>query len=333
MPNPLPDEILQHLAAHKAEPVSGQVLAGRFGVTRAAVWKAVESLRKQGVPVESLPGRGYRLGPGRRGVRAGEIRARLPAGGLGLPCRHLPIAGSTNREAEAWARRGAPHGALVTADHQSDGRGRLGRAWLDRPGETLLLSLVLRPDLPAARAPTLTFAAAVALAEALGSWMPAEEIEIKWPNDVLLSGRKVAGILLEMRAEAQRVEHVILGVGVNVGGTSGDLAEEICSLATTVAEHADPAPDRLDVLCGFLERFGSWHDRLGRDGFEPVRAEWDRWFRARNRPVHVRTGNRVVVGLARGLTQNGGLGVERPDGGRVEILAGDVEASTTRATA
>ncbi len=333
MPYSLPDEILQHLTARGTEPVSGQVLAGRFGVTRAAVWKAVESLRKQGVPVVSLPGRGYRLGSGRRGVRAGEVRARIPAGGLGLPCRHLPITGSTNREAEAWARRGAPHGALVTADHQSDGRGRLGRPWLDRPGETLLFSLVLRPDLPAARAPTLTFAAAVALAESLGSWIPEKDIAIKWPNDVLLSGRKAAGILLEMRAEAQRVEHVILGVGVNVGGTAVALDETIRPLATTVAEHAHPAPDRLDVLCGFLDRFGSWYDRLGRDGFEPVRAEWNRWFRARNRPVRVRTGNRVVAGLALGLTRDGGLVVEQSDGGRVEILAGDVEAATTRATA
>lgn len=327
---PLADEILRRLLEAEGEPLSGQSLAHRLGVTRAAVWKGVEALRRQGYPIQSQPARGYRLSPGPRGVRVGEISARLRTETLGRPARHLARVDSTNREAERWAREGAPEGALVVADLQEAGRGRLGRTWHGLPGQSLLASLLLRPPISPAEAPLLTYAAALALAEALAEWVATDSLEIKWPNDVLVGGRKVAGILLEMRGDAQAVEHVILGVGVNVGGRPEDLPEDVRGRATTVAAGARKAPDRLDVLCGFLEAFEDAYHAFLAGGFEALRPRWNAWFRMTGRTVRIQTPAGVREGVARGLGPNGALLLEGPGGATTEIYAGDLELATTR---
>lgn len=327
----LADEILRRLVEAGGTPVSGQHLATRMGVTRAAVWKGVEALRSHGYRVESLPARGYRLTGGGSGLRPGELAATLRTGRLGWPVRHLRRVDSTNREAERWAAEGAPEGALVLAEGQTAGRGRLGRTWVDLPGRSLLLSLLLRPALPAVETPPLTFAAAVALAEALARWVPADHLELKWPNDVLLGGRKAAGILLEMRSEGQRTEHVILGVGVNVEGQPDEFPAEVRSLCTTVAQWGCPAPRRFEVLCAFLETFESAYDAYLASGLAALLPRWNRWSRLDGRPVRVQTPRGLVEGRVLGLGPRGALRVD-PGGGRepLEIFAGDVERSTTR---
>lgn len=327
----LADEILRQLVEAGGTPISGQHLAARMGVTRAAIWKGVESLRGYGYRVESLPARGYRLTPQGPGLRPGELAASLRTRRLGRPARHCAAVDSTNREAERWAADGAPEGALVLAESQTAGRGRLGRTWADVPGRSLLFSLVLRPTLPAAQTPPLTFAAAVALAEALSRWAPAEALELKWPNDVLLGGRKAAGILLEMRAEGQRTEHVILGVGVNVEGDPGQYPAEVRNLCTTVAAWASPTPRRFEVLCAFLEAFESAYDEFLESGLAGLLPRWNRWFRLEGEPIRVQTPGGTLAGRALGLGTTGSLRVD-PGGGRpeVEIFAGDVERCTTR---
>ncbi|GAB4276784.1 MAG: biotin--[acetyl-CoA-carboxylase] ligase [Deferrisomatales bacterium] len=330
MPAPLTDEVLLRLIESRGDPVSGQGLARDLGVTRAAVWKCVETLRRDGYPVESVPARGYRLAGDPRGLRPGEVLARLTTRRLGRPVRHLESVDSTNREAERWALEGAPEGALVVADHQDAGRGRLGRSWVDRKGHSLLLSLVLRPDLPAAQAPALTYVASVALAETLGRWIPRNAIEIKWPNDVLVAGGKVAGILLEMRCEAQRVDHVILGVGINVGGRPEDLPADLRAPATTVAACASSPPHRLAVLCAFLQAMEDGYERFLARGYDDLRAAWNRWFRMAGQRLRVRTAAATVEGVALGLGPSGALLLDRGDGCTEAVLAGDLESGTLR---
>ncbi|MBI5016318.1 MAG: biotin--[acetyl-CoA-carboxylase] ligase [Deltaproteobacteria bacterium] len=330
MTSPLADEILRRLLEAEGEALSGQSLAGRLGVTRAAIWKGVETLRAQGYPIQSQPARGYRLGPGPRGLRPGEIAATLHTLTLGHPVRHLARVDSTNREVERWALEGAPEGALVVAEIQEAGRGRLGRAWQGLPGRSLLASLLLRPPVPPAEAPLLTYAAALALAEALSYWVKPESIEIKWPNDVLLGGGKVAGILLEMRSEAQVVEHVILGVGVNVEGRAEDLPEELRDRATTVAAWATLKVDRLGVLCRFLEVFEGAYRAFLAGGFEALRPRWNVWFRMTGRTVRVQTPAGVQEGIALGLGPGGALLLGASDGAVVPIYAGDLDTATTR---
>jgi len=332
MASSLADAVLERLCDAAGQAVSGQTLARDLGVSRAAIWKGIEHLRRAGYPVESLHSQGYRLAACPGGVRPGELAGALATRTLGRAVRHLETVDSTNREAERWALDGAPHGALVVAEHQSAGRGRLGRTWCDRPGESLLFSVVLRPPTPAGRAPLFTFVAAVALADTCSLWVPAEQVAIKWPNDVLLGGRKVAGILLELRAEGQGIEHVVLGVGVNVGGDARDLPPTVGAGVTTLAEAASggPLPTRLATLCRFLERLEAGYDAFCAAGPGSVVERWNRWFRMAGKPIVVHTPAGRVVGTALGLGPAGQLRVEDNSGTVREIFAGDVDHSSTR---
>ena len=328
----LPDAVLERLCGTAGQAVSGQALARDLGVTRAAIWKGIEQLRGVGYPVESLQGRGYRLATLPGGVRPGEVVGALRTRALGRPLRHLESVDSTNREAERWALDGAPEGAVVVAEHQGAGRGRLGRHWHDRAGESLLLSVVLRPPTPSASAPLLTFVAAVALAETCAHWVPSEQVAIKWPNDVLVGGRKVAGILLELRAEGQQVEHVVLGVGVNVSGAATDLPPELRTSAGTLAEAAGdgPVPTRLATLCRFLERLEAGYDAFCADGPGSAVEQWNHWFHLAGERVAVQTPGGRVEGVALGLGPAGQLRLDDGTDTAVEIYSGDVEWSSTR---
>jgi BirA family biotin operon repressor/biotin-[acetyl-CoA-carboxylase] ligase len=258
-----------------------------------------------------------------------DVSRRLEATWIGHPVRHLVSVDSTNREAERWALEGAPEGALVVAEHQTAGRGRLGRSWFDLPGKSLLFSLVLRPPLAAAQAATLTYVAAIALADAICRWIPGDRIEIKWPNDVLVDRRRGAGILLEMRCESRRVEHVILGVGINIAGDPAEFPDEIRSTCTAMGALCPTPVDRATALCAFLGEFETRYGEYLQDGFRALVPRWNRWFRAAGQWLRVQTPAGLVEGRARGLSPNGALILEA-GGATIEVLAGDVEWSTTR---
>lgn len=182
---------------------------------------------------------------------------------------HLDEVTSTQSVAFELAADGVPDGTVVVADHQTAGRGRRGRGWYDEPGANLLFSIVLRPRLELARLPTLSLTAAVAVAEALAE-VAALPARLKWPNDVLVEGRKIAGILLESRTDGAPL--VVLGLGVNVGQRS--FPSDVAAGATSIALMSGRALARDVVLAAVLGRFGEWRARLEADGFAPVRERW-----------------------------------------------------------
>jgi BirA family biotin operon repressor/biotin-[acetyl-CoA-carboxylase] ligase len=230
---------------------------------------------------------------------------------------------STNDAARELARAGGEDGTLVWAREQTRGRGRLGRVWASPPGN-LYCSLVLRPDCPLARASELAFVAALAVGGALGALMPPLcELRYKWPNDVLLNGRKAAGILLEAEAGAGgALEFLILGVGVNVASSPADAAFP----ATSMREEGGGAVEAADVLEHFARQFMAWTDRWLDEGFAPVRAAWlKRAWRLGER-LRVELGDGAAEGTFRGLSAEGMLELEQ--GGAVRrIAAGDVRAA------
>lgn len=239
---------------------------------------------------------------------------------LGAPARHLGAVGSTMTEAAAWAAGGAPHGALVTAAHQTDGRGRHGRTWLDAPGESLLVSLVLRPavlGLPAERLALVPLAAGLALAEAARAF--GADARVKWPNDVLVGRRKLAGVLAEGR-DGGRV--VILGAGLNVAQTA--FPPLVAERATSLALETDAVPDRLAPLAPFLEHFA---DALALAARAPARLVSA--VEARLAGVGERvavtfpgTDRPAVAGTLTGLAPDGAL-VVATDAGDVAVYAGE----------
>jgi BirA family biotin operon repressor/biotin-[acetyl-CoA-carboxylase] ligase len=313
--------VLAFLAEAGDDFVSGEAISDKLGLTRAAVWKHVEALRGQGYRIDALPARGYRLSevPDRLGPL--ELRPLLNTHDVGRELHWYAELPSTSDRAKDLADEGAEHGEVVIAEAQTAGRGRRGRVWTSPAGRNLAFSVVLRPDLPPARAPELTLVASIAVCDALRQAGVAAGI--KWPNDVLAGGKKLAGILTELAAEPDRVHWVVIGVGVNVNARTEDFPEELRGEVTSILlERGGPAPRAL-FAAACLTALEEWLDRHAEEGFGAIRAAWRERSVTLGREVSVRTDAREVVGTAIDLDEDGALLV-RDAAGVQRILAGDV---------
>jgi BirA family transcriptional regulator, biotin operon repressor / biotin---[acetyl-CoA-carboxylase] ligase len=313
--------VLGFLAEAGDEFISGEAISDKLGLTRAAVWKHVEALRGRGYRIDAVPARGYRLSAVPDRLTALELRPLLNTHDVGQILHHFDSIGSTNDRARALAEDGAEHGEVVVAEAQTGGRGRRGRAWSSPPGRNVYFSVILRPDLPPARAPELTLLASVAVCDALRQ--AGVQAGIKWPNDLLAGGRKIAGILTELASEPDRVSWVVIGIGVNVNAAEEDFPEELRPIATSMRiERGTPAPRAL-FLAACLTSLEGWLDRHGEEGFEPVRQAWRERSDTLGREVTVKAEGHDVVGLAEDVDAIGALLV-RTAAGVERILSGDV---------
>jgi BirA family transcriptional regulator, biotin operon repressor / biotin---[acetyl-CoA-carboxylase] ligase len=319
--------VLAFLAEAGDEFVSGEAISDKLGLSRAAVWKHVNALRAQGYRIEAAPARGYRLVeiPDRLGEL--ELRPLLNTHDLGQALHWYEEVGSTNDVAKELAEEGALHGEVVVAERQTAGRGRRGRSWSSPPRRNLYLSVILRPELPPARAPEVTLLASVAVCQAVRQAGVAAAI--KWPNDVLVSGRKLAGVLTEMAAEVERVQWLVVGIGVNVNADRDDFPEELRELATSLRlERGQPVP-RVLFAAALLTALEEWLDRHADEGFAPVRAAWREMSDTLGREVRVRSGGADLVGVAEDVDESGALLV-RTAQGLERVVSGDVEMLRAR---
>lgn len=304
--------------------VSGRDLAAVLGVSRTAVWKHVATLEEEGYVIERARGRGYRLAATPGGLTEGEIAARLATESVGRSLLCKAVTGSTNTDAAALGRSGAPEGAVVIADAQTSGRGRLGRSWVSRPGLNLYLSVLLRPALPPAAAPQLSLVTGLAVAEALEGEGLAPSI--KWPNDVLLGGRKACGILTELEAEADRVEFVVVGIGVNLNSGEEDFPPELRERATSALLAGGRRIDRAGFAARLLERIEICYSRFRSGGFGALAEGWERRSALSGRDVTVDGIEGRIAGRYAGIDADGALllDVEGGGGRQRRVLAGDV---------
>ena len=313
--------VLSFLAEAGDEFVSGEAISDKLGLTRAAVWKHVESLRSHGYRIDAIPARGYRLAEVPDRLTPLELRPLLNTHDVGQTLHWFEELGSTNDRARELAEEGAEHGEVVIAEAQTAGRGRRGRAWLSPPRKNLYFSIVLRPELPPARAPELTLVASVAICEALRQAGVAAGI--KWPNDLLASGRKIGGILTELAAEPDRVSWAVLGVGLNVNARPEDFPEAMRAEATSVLiERGQPAPRALLAAACFTA-VEDWVDRHAEEGFGPVREAWRERSVTLGREVAVTVEGREIRGTAEDIDETGALLV-RGRAGVERIVSGDV---------
>lgn len=256
-----------------------------------------------------------------------ELQAHLRTTRLGRVAEHHAVIDSTNRRALDWAEAGAPHGALVTADHQTAGRGRMGRTWTDEPGHNLMASVVLRPQIGPERLALLGLAAALAVAAATKAVATPLEPRVKWPNDVLLDGRKVAGILPEARSR-DRDAVVALGLGVNVNQV--DFEDDLEATATSIRlELGRPIP-RAPLLARLLLELERWVDDLAGDGGRAIPDVFAEAMLGRGATVAVvPPAGPPVTGIARGVAPTGALLLETP-AGLHEFHSGDVSLRLDR---
>lgn len=317
------ERILEILRARAPEAVSGEELARLLGLSRTAVWKHVAALRREGYPIAAAPRAGYRLtGDGPDRLTPQRIQPLLATGLLGRSYDYLPEVDSTNNRAKDLACAGAPEGTVVLAERQTGGRGRLGRSW-HSPQGGLWFSVILRPDLPPLRAPEATFMAAVAVTDALHAFsVPA--VGIKWPNDLVVEGRKLGGILTELAAEAERLEWLVIGIGLNVNIAENAFPPSLRGTSASISSLLGRPVDRAGLLAAILGSLERWYRTWLAEGFGPVIAAWRERQQCLGRRVRIVTGGRAWHGRALAVDDEGALIVERAPGVVQRVLSGDV---------
>ena len=252
-----------------------------------------------------------------------KVRGYLDAKRLGTKFHYFVEIGSTNTYARELAEKGAAEGEVVLAESQTHGRGRLDRRWESPPLANLYFSVILRPKLAPVYAPQITLTAAVALAEAIDSLIPLSPV-IKWPNDILVNGKKLAGILAEAVCARERVEYVILGIGVNVNCPVDAMPQELRQRATSLFDVTRIHMDREFVLRRLIQDLDRCYGDLEQFGFEAIAPQWEARFGLRGKRVRIELRDQVLIGRARGLARDGTLLVEGDDGILQKVIAGDV---------
>jgi len=315
-----PAQVLR-LLLEADRPRSGQEMGELLGISREAVGKAIRILRGQGFSITARPGAGYLLESEPELVLPARVEARLEDGSLGLPLVHFEKLDSTNLEARRRAEAGAPHGMCLVAEYQSAGRGRLDRRWQAPARSCLLFSIVLRPHLGLEMVFGLTNLAALALCLALeeNGLTP----RIKWPNDVYLDGKKLAGILTEFTSRAERLDYAVVGVGLNVNLTPRQLAAlpaPAASLRAATGRRWDRAP----LLARILAHLHQLYQRFAAGEHQALNQDYAARSLLTGRRVSVQDGDRVLTGLARGLAPDGALILEDDSGQHITIRHGDV---------
>lgn len=311
-------------ALRESETVSGADLAEHTGVTRAAIWARIEELRALGYEIQANPHQGYKLVGTPDSLHADDLHARLwETRIVGREVHVFNETGSTNDVIEKLARDGAKEGVVVFAESQSKGRGRMGRRWVSPPRKGLWFSVLLRPQMRPQAVTRITVAAAVALSRALNRAAGLNP-QIKWPNDVHIDGRKVAGILTELNAEVDRVKYVILGIGVDVNLSESDLPADLQALATSVRIASGRKVDRPELAAVVLQELDSIYTRLGDAEFREVAEEWEQQCVTLGKNVAITIGNREIRGRAESLDDDGALMVRTSHGQLERIVGGDV---------
>ena len=307
------ERVLAALVAAGPLGSSGEAVAQQLGCSRAAVHRHVEALRREGLAIDSAHD-GYRLSDDADPVVPLLIAPRLTRPIAG-PLTWVTEAGSTNDELIVMARAGAPEGTTLGADRQSAGRGRRGRSWLAAPGHALLVSVLLRPGVPPVDAGLLPIVVAVGVAEALG-----DDARIVWPNDILIGGRKVAGILCEMSADQERVAWAVAGVGINV--RSAPALDDARWSPGALADRGDP-PARADLLVALLAHLGRRYAEWVAHGPATTLAAFAARDALAGRQIALSLTDGEVTGLCEGTDDLGRLRLRTPEGERL-FGAGEV---------
>ena len=317
-------QILRALRDAGEGSVSGAELSQNLGVSRAAVWARIEELRGLGYQIEASPHLGYRFLSAPDVLHADDLMSRLGRTRvIGRDIRVFESTTSTNDVVEKLARDGVKEGVVVFAEAQTRGRGRLGRKWISPAGKGLWFSVLLRPSLPPQALTQVTVASATALRRAIES-QTGLKAEIKWPNDILIGGRKVAGVLTELSAELDQVKYAILGIGVDVNLSPGDFPSELKKLATSLKAEAGRLIPRAELAVAALTELDVDYGRVLAGDFAALADEWEGHCTTIGRELSIRTGERVVRGRAEALSEEGALLVRTEHGHLERIVVGDV---------
>lgn len=300
-------EILRMLR-ETGEYISGQEICNKFGVSRTAVWKAINQLKETGYEIEAVQNKGYRLLSAPDVMDKTELLSIHATEWAGCEIYYFDRIDSTNTKAKELAEEGHPSGTFVVADQQTAGKGRRGRSWESPAGTGIFMTLMLKPEINPNNASMLTLVAAMATTRAIRrvTGVPAM---IKWPNDIVMNGKKVCGILTEMSAQFDYINHIVIGIGINVHNEA--FPEEIAQTASSLLLESGQRIHRASLIETFLEEFEVLYaEYLKTEDMEGLQKEYDQMLVNRGRQVRVLDPKEPFEGKAMGITKKGELIVD-----------------------
>ncbi len=318
------EALLKYLKESAGEWTSGESLASALAISRTAIWKQIKALQEEGYCIASSTKRGYLLQGAPDRLLPTEIRDGLETRVFGRErIDYFTETDSTNVRARALAHGGASEGTIVVAESQTQGRGRRGRSWFSPPGCGIYISIILRPQVQPHEAPQLTLMAAVAMAETLLKTADLP-FTIKWPNDILVNGKKISGILTEMSLEMDRVDYVVVGVGLNVNTEADAVAEDIRDIATSLRILTGQSFSRVAILRDFLKRMEHYYELFEKRQFAVIRDRWKELSGIIGRYVKIENLDHAYEGEVVDIDQDGFLVLRLTTGELQRIVAGDV---------
>lgn len=318
------NELLKRLFDADGQPVSGQAIANEFGLSRTAVWKYIKDFEKDGYEIGTVRKKGYYLISVPDLVNEANVKKHLQTEVYGHRIEYVESCPSTQLIAHDEAQKGAPDGTVVIAEEQTSGKGRLSRPWTSTAYKGIWMSIIMRPTLTLQQAPQMTLVAAVALTRAIEE-VTAIQAQIKWPNDILIEGKKVTGILTELQADPDRIKAIIIGIGINVNQEQTDFPEDLLPIATSLKMVLGESVNRAKLIAKTLQYLEQFTQLYETHGFGPVKLLWEGYSNTVGKRIRAVMINETIEGVALGISEEGMLEVQLDDGTVRGIYSADIE--------
>jgi BirA family biotin operon repressor/biotin-[acetyl-CoA-carboxylase] ligase len=311
----------------KGTAVSGQQLADEFGISRTAVWKHIKELEEQGYEIASVKKKGYSLISQPDTLEPAGLQPLLKTRMIGRTMVYQQSCASTQIIAHQLAQEGTPAGTVALAEEQTAGRGRMARVWDSAYGKGIWMSIVLRPDVVPQKAPQFTLVAAVAMVRAIEE-VTGVKPEIKWPNDILIRGKKCTGILTELQSDADGIQALIIGIGLNVNQELSDFDEQVQPIATSLKMESGKHVSRQEMVRAILFYLEQYTDLYIEEGFGILKVLWESYSSTIGSKVRARLPKETLEGIAEGITEDGVLQLRTADGKLHSIYSADIEMTS-----
>lgn len=317
-------KLVKRLIESNGEAVSGQQLADEFGVSRTAIWKHMKELEEKGYEIESVKKKGYRIVSIPDTLEPLAIQTGLKTKKIGLKIEYVESCPSTQIIAHQLAQEGAPDGTVVLTETQTAGRGRMARKWDSAAQKGVWMSIILRPDVVPQKAPQFTLVTAVAVVRAIEEVTKLQP-KIKWPNDILLNGKKCTGILTELQSDVDGIQALIIGIGLNINQEKQDFHPEVQEIATSLKMESGEPVSRQKLVQSLLYYMEVYTQLYIEEGFGMLKILWESYSTTIGHPVRARMANQTLEGIAEGITDDGVLQLRTADGKLHGIYSADIE--------
>lgn len=318
-------KLIQLLANNKSNDgfISGQDLSNQLNITRSAIWKHMNELKKDGYIIEGKARKGYRIISFPNKLSDNTIKWGLETEWLGQTIHHYTSLDSTQKTAHQFAKDGAPHGTVVIADKQTSGIGRMDKDWYSENDQGIWMSFILRPNILPFQAPQLTLLTATVLANVLTHLIDITP-QIKWPNDILLNSKKIAGILTEMQAEQDQVRYIIVGIGINVNQSFESFHKTIKHRATSIKIETEKELNKLTLTQLIFQDFEKKYNHYLQNGFANIKDEWEKYGFKLGHKLNIKLNEKEWTGKFTGIAEDGALLAENEDGEIEKIYSAEI---------